>query len=78
MKVYIATDSNGKCGVFYSLKESEEYLKQSNLGKMPKYIECINGLLVYVGINSEDSYIQSYNLKKCRKTSLDGKEEQDG
>ena len=67
MKVYVATDTNGKCGVFYTLKEAEHFLKISNLNKMPKYDGKINEMRAYIGVNEEESYIQPTNLRKCQK-----------
>ncbi|KKK93847.1 hypothetical protein LCGC14_2688780 [marine sediment metagenome] len=67
MIIWVATDSNGKCFVFYTLKEAEECLKQCNLNKMPKFREKFNKMRCYEGINHEDSYIQNCELEKLKK-----------
>ncbi len=64
MKVWVATDSNGRAGVFYTLKEAERYLKICNLDTMPKFDGAMNGMRAYIGINQEESFIQSCYLSK--------------
>ena len=74
MKVYVITDSNGRCYLSYTFKEAKNCLKECNLGNMPKFDGAQNGIKAYVGINQEDSYIQICELKKVKKELAGGKE----
>lgn len=64
MKIYVITNSEGRCFLSYTLKKAEEIIKIENLGDMPKFDGENNGIKAYVGINQEDSYIQICELKK--------------
>ena len=62
MKIYVVSNSVGRCFLTLTLKEAEKVLKENNLGNMPKFDGMQNGIRYYVGINKEDCYIQVCEL----------------